>query len=72
MTANLDNRTIAELVRTGYILADDPIGREDELRGTALWARTQWELMWRDYQDDIAREFRAFVRVFGAWIHNMW
>jgi len=67
MTANLDNRTIAELIRLGYIAPDDPPGTEDALRGTALWKRTQWEIVWRDFKADIAREFRAFVRHFGAW-----
>ena len=67
MTHNLDNRTIVELIRTGVIRADDPPGTEDALRGTALWKRTQWELVWRDFKSDIAREFRAWVAHFGAW-----
>ena len=72
MTDNLDARTIAELFRTGVLRADDPIGREDELRGTALWKRTQWEIVWRDFQADIAREFRAFVKTLGTWTRGMW
>lgn len=65
MTANLDNHTIAELIRAGYIRADDPPGTEDAIKRTALFALTRLRLVLRDLTDDLERELRDLLRYFG-------